>query len=230
MTADNNTPGFIVPDVGEKSRFSIVPFDTTILYDNCITNNQKVIFFYYCQSNVISETAEQVGAFLGLSARTVKNAWKILEEEGYLELVERNGRVRTYSTIFKNAWFLGNENDKIGPITDEQRCAYAKRVLDREVEEEFGKPNDGVKMYVSIMQNDELTRSEKVVLGRMMNTDNDLYAETAEDMAECLNLHISTVNHARAKLTKLGYIEKVERKFGRTIYKVNEDKVFRKEA
>lgn len=230
MTADNNTPGFIVPEVGEKSRFSIVPFDTTILYDNCITNNQKVVFFYYCQSNVISETAEQVGAFLGLSAQTVKNAWKILEEEGYLELVERNGRVRTYSTIFKNAWFLGNENDKIDPITDEQRCAYAHRVLEREVEEEFGKPNDGVKMYVAVMQNEELKRSEKLVLGRMMNTDNDLYAESVEDMAENISLNKSTIEHARSRLTKLGYIEKVERKFGRTIYRVNEDKVFGKEA
>ena len=114
MTADNNTPGFIVPDVGEKSRFSIVPFDTTILYDDCITNNQKVVFFYYCQSNVISETAEQVGAFLGLSAQTIKNAWKILEEEGYLKLIERKGRVRTYSAIFKSAWWQGNVNDKTG--------------------------------------------------------------------------------------------------------------------
>lgn len=230
MTADNNTPGFIVPGVGEKSRFSIVPFDTTILYDNCITNNQKVVFFYYCQNNVISETAEQVGAFLGLSAQTVKTAWKILEEEGYLELVERNGRVRTYSTIFKNAWFLGNENDKTGPITDEQRCAYARRVLEQEVVEEFGKPNDGVKLCDAVTSNSELTRSEKLVLGRMMNTDNDLYAETVEDMAENISLSKPTVAHARAKLTKLGYIEKVERKFGRTIYRVNENKVFGREA
>lgn len=229
MTADQNTPGFIVPGVGEKSRFNIVPFDTTILYDDCITNNQKVIFFYYCQSNVVSETAEQVGAFLGLSAQTVKTAWKILEEEGYLKLLERNGRVRTYSTIFKNAWFLGNENDKIGPITDEQRIAYAHRVLEREAEEELGKPNEGVKLYEAVMHNDELTRAEKVVLGRMMNTDNGQYGETAEDMAKNIGLNISTVKHARAKLTKLGYIKKVERKFGRTIYRVNENKVFGEE-
>lgn len=101
MTADNNTPGFIVPGVGEKSRFHVDTFDSTILYDNGITNNQKAVYFYYCQHDEISETAEQVGAFLGLSAQTVKTAWKILEEEGYLELVERNGRVRTYSAIFK---------------------------------------------------------------------------------------------------------------------------------
>ena len=101
MTADENTPGFIVPDVGEKSRFHVDTFDSTILYDNSITSNQKIVYFYYCQHDQISETAEQVANFLYLGVSTVKVAWKILEEEGYLKLIERKGRVRTYTAIFK---------------------------------------------------------------------------------------------------------------------------------
>lgn len=114
MTADNNTPGFIVPDVGEKSRFGVRVFDSTILYDNSMTSNQKAVFFYYCQHEEISETAEQVAHFLYLSAGTIKEAWKRLEEDGYLKLIEKKGRVRTYSAIFKSAWWQGNVNDKTG--------------------------------------------------------------------------------------------------------------------
>lgn len=114
MTADENTPGFIVPGVGEKSRFGVKVFDSTILYDRGITGNQKTVYFYYCQHEEISETAEQVASFLYLGVSTVKEAWKVLEEEGYLKLIERKGRVRTYSAIFKSAWWQGNVNDKAG--------------------------------------------------------------------------------------------------------------------
>lgn len=101
MTADNNTPGFIVPDVGEKSRFHVDTFDSTILYDNNMTSNQKIVYFYYCQHDQISETAEQVASFLYLGVSTVKEAWRRLEEDGYLQLIAKKGRVRTYVAIFK---------------------------------------------------------------------------------------------------------------------------------
>lgn len=101
MTAGENTPGFIIPDVGEKSRFHVDTFDSTILYDNSMTSNQKIVYFYYCQHDQISETAEQVASFLYLGVSTVKEAWRRLEEDGYLKLIEKKGRVRTYVAIFK---------------------------------------------------------------------------------------------------------------------------------
>lgn len=101
MTIDENTPGFIVPDVGEKSRIHIDTFDSKILYDSSMTSNQKIVYFYYCQHDQISETAEQVASYLYLGASTVKEAWRRLEEDGYLKLIEKKGRVRTYTAIFK---------------------------------------------------------------------------------------------------------------------------------
>ena len=76
-----------------------------------------------------------------------------------------------------------------------------------------------------VIDNDLLTWFEKIILSRIMGFEKDGYFESAQATAEFLHMNLSTVKEARAKFVKLGFIEKVGMKNGRTHYSINEDTI-----
>lgn len=77
----------------------------------------------------------------------------------------------------------------------------------------------------AVIDNDLLTWFEKIILSRIMGFKKDGYFESAQATAEFLHMNLSTVKEARAKFVKLGFIEKVGMKNGRTHYSINEDTI-----
>lgn len=75
----------------------------------------------------------------------------------------------------------------------------------------------------SLLRCKKLTPVEKIAMGDILSFTENGYYESPQRMAERLDISPSAVDHIRAKFIKLGYLEKVEFKNGRTYYRVRED-------
>lgn len=75
----------------------------------------------------------------------------------------------------------------------------------------------------SLLRCKKLTPIEKMAMGDILSFTENGYYESPQKMAERLDISLSAVDHIRAKFIKLGYLEKVEFKNGRTHYRVRED-------
>lgn len=75
----------------------------------------------------------------------------------------------------------------------------------------------------SLLRCKKLTPVEKMAMGDILSFTEDGYYESPQRMADRLGLSLSAVEHIRSKFIKLGYLEKVEFKNGRTHYVVHED-------
>ena len=76
-----------------------------------------------------------------------------------------------------------------------------------------------------VIDNDLLTWFEKIILSRLMGFEKDGYFESAQATAKFLHMNLSTVKEARAKFVKLGFIEKIGMRNGRTRYSINRDTI-----
>ena len=76
-----------------------------------------------------------------------------------------------------------------------------------------------------VIDNDLLTWFEKIILSRLMGFEKDGYFESAQATAKFLHMNLSTVKEARAKFVKLGFIEKIGIRNGRTHYSINRDTI-----
>ena len=75
----------------------------------------------------------------------------------------------------------------------------------------------------SLLRCKKLTPIEKMAMGDILSFTENGYYESPQKMAERLDISLSAVEHIRSKFIKLGYLEKVEFKNGRTHYRVRED-------
>lgn len=87
--------------------------------------------------------------------------------------------------------------------------------------------NEGRESFIvmpdSLLRCKKLTPIEKMAMGDILSFTENGYYESPQMMAERLDISLSAVDHIRAKFIKLGYLEKVEFKNGRTHYRVRED-------
>jgi hypothetical protein len=67
----------------------------------------------------------------------------------------------------------------------------------------------------------DLSLAERMTLFRLVSFQGATYFESPENTAEVIGVGVDVVKHARAKFVKMGFIEKVDFKNNRTVYRVN---------
>lgn len=76
------------------------------------------------------------------------------------------------------------------------------------IEDKAGTPNNFIVLRKEVVENQNLTTSEKLVYARICTFDE--YFESCEGAAQVLGISPITVRHAKQKLVKMGYIEELE--------------------
>lgn len=71
----------------------------------------------------------------------------------------------------------------------------------------------------------DLSLAERMTLFRLVSFQNATYFESPENTAEVIGVGVDVVKHARAKFVKMGFIEKVDFKNNRTVYRVNAETI-----
>ena len=67
----------------------------------------------------------------------------------------------------------------------------------------------------------DLSLAERMTLFRLVSFQGATYFESPENTAEVIGVGVDVVKHARAKFVKMGFIEKVDFKNNRTVYRIN---------
>lgn len=67
----------------------------------------------------------------------------------------------------------------------------------------------------------DLSLAERMTLFRLVSFQGATYFESPENTAKVIGVGVDVVKHARAKFVKMGFIEKVDFKNNRTVYRVN---------
>lgn len=67
----------------------------------------------------------------------------------------------------------------------------------------------------------DLSLAERMTLFRLVSFQGATYFESPENTAKVIGVGVDVVKHARAKFVKMGFIEKVDFKNNRTVYRVS---------